>query len=59
MTAPQFEATLSAPPVTVAGLTFMGVGIADWVQVLAGVWLVLQIGHFIYTKVRNRNKDGA
>lgn len=51
MSAPQVEALASAPPVTVAGLTLFGVGIADWVQVLAAVWLVIQIGHFIYTKL--------
>lgn len=47
----------AAPPVTVAGITFLGHPVADWVQVVAIVWLVLQIGWFIWSKIIREDKD--
>lgn len=52
----QVEAAASAPPVAVAGLTVLGVGISDWVQIVALIWLLLQIGHFVYTKIVKRER---
>jgi hypothetical protein len=45
------EQLVAGPPVAVAGMTFLGYGVGDWVQVLALVWLVLQIGYFVWTKI--------
>lgn len=46
----------SAPPVTVAGMSFVGYPIQDWVQVIALIWLVLQIGYFVYAKCKKDPK---
>jgi hypothetical protein len=51
------EIITGTPPVTVAGMTLFGYSIADWVQVLAVVWLLLQIGHFLYTKIREEKPN--
>lgn len=40
------------PPATVAGLTLAGVQLSDWVLILTILWLCLQIGDFIYKKVK-------
>lgn len=40
------------PPMTVAGLTLAGVQLSDWVLIVTLVWLLLQIGDFIYKKVK-------
>jgi uncharacterized membrane protein YfcA len=50
------EIAASAPPVSVAGMTWFGYAPADWVQVLAGIWLVLQIGYFIWSKFIRKDK---
>lgn len=51
------EVVTSVPPVGVAGMTLLGYGVADWVQVLAAVWLLVQILYFIWTKMVNKKKD--
>jgi hypothetical protein len=49
---------VGAPPVAVAGMTLYGYGISDWVQVLAGVWLLLQIVWWVVQKMRpNKNEQ--
>lgn len=40
------ELALSAPPVSVAGLSLAGVSLQDWVLVATLVWLGIQITHF-------------
>jgi hypothetical protein len=50
--APIQQMLTSTPPVAVAGMTVLGYPLADWVQVLALVWLGLQIGWFIYSKFK-------
>ena len=51
------EAVASAPPLTVAGFTFLGHPLADWLQVLAAVWIIIQMCHFIYSKFIRKDKD--
>lgn len=52
------EIGAALPPVSVAGMTLLGFPLADWVQLLALVWLVIQIGHFVYTKyIKKDNKQ--
>ena len=41
------------PPVAVAGMTLFGFAISDWVQVLAAVWLIVQIVWFINKQIRD------
>lgn len=41
----------------VAGMTFLGYQIADWVQVVALAWLVMQIGYFVWSKFIRKNKE--
>ncbi len=45
-------AAKALPPVTVAGLTLAGVQLSDWVLILTILWLCLQIGDFIFKKVK-------
>jgi hypothetical protein len=47
----------AAPPVTVAGMTVLGYPISDWVQVLAGLWLLMQIGWWVYTRIIRKGRD--
>lgn len=41
-----------APPVAIAGMQCFGYPIADWVQVMAGLWLGLQIGWWFLSKIK-------
>lgn len=50
------SAVASAPPMAVAGLSFFGISISDWVQVMALIWLVVQIGWFLYSKITRKDK---
>lgn len=45
------EAVKAAPPFTVAGLALCGVPLQDWVFILTLVYLALQIGYFVFTKI--------
>lgn len=42
------EATVSAPPVTVAGMTWFGHPVDTWLKVVSLLWLVLQSGIALY-----------
>lgn len=48
MKQPLIEATVSAPPVTVAGMTWFGYAVDDWLKVISFLWLAIQIGVFAY-----------
>lgn len=50
------EAATAAPPISIAGMTFLGYGVSDWVQAVALLWLLIQIGYFVYTKIIKRDK---
>lgn len=43
-------ATRIAPPTGVAGLTFVGISVPDWVLILTILYLVLQIGGWVYDR---------
>lgn len=51
------ELAAAGPPVGVAGMTWFGYPPSDWVQVMAGIWLVLQIGYFVWSKFIRKDKD--
>lgn len=46
------EAAFSAPPASVAALTFAGVGLNDWVMILTILWLLTQFGWFAYKRIK-------
>lgn len=51
------DGVLSAPPLTVAGLTLFGVGLQDVVLLLAAVWTTLQIGWFLWLRYKELSKE--
>lgn len=51
------EAAAGAPPVTVAGMTVLGYPLSDWVQLLAGLWLVMQMAYFVWAKFIRKRKE--
>lgn len=46
------EVMQNAPPLTVTTLSLFGVPMQEWVYVLTALYLGMQIGYFIYTKIR-------
>lgn len=46
------EYALTSPAIGVAGLTMAGVTLQDWVYILTLVSLVLQIGWFLYKRIK-------
>lgn len=50
------DVATSAPPLAVAGMTWAGYSISDWAQVLAVVWLLLQIAYFVWSKFIRKAK---
>jgi hypothetical protein len=47
----------SLPPVSVAGISFFGYPVADWVQCLAGLWLLVQFGWWLYKNFIEKDKE--
>lgn len=45
------EAVKSSPPVTVVALTLGGIPLQEWVYILTIVYLVLQMGWFVWAKI--------
>lgn len=52
------EALKSAPPVSVAGATVVGVSLDEWVLVLTALYTALQIAYFIRKRYKEY-KDGS
>lgn len=50
--------TKGVPPITVAGLTFAGVQLQDWVYILTLIWLVVQIFVTTFRFVAERKRAG-
>lgn len=48
------DTVASVPPLTVVGLTFLGVSLDDWLKLLGVAWILIQMGTFIW---RNYFKD--
>lgn len=36
------------------GITVLGISVQDWAAILAGVWIILQMGWWIYTKFKDK-----
>lgn len=53
------EAIKSTPPVIVTGAAISGMSLSDWVTVLTGVYVLLQISVLLYRFVRERRADEA
>lgn len=49
-------AVRAGPAVAAQGLTFFGVPVSDVVQVLIAIYTILQIGWFIYSKVKKNGR---
>jgi hypothetical protein len=47
-------AVRAGPALATSGLTLFGLPIADIVQVLVAVYTILQIGWFIYSRVKQK-----
>lgn len=46
------EAVSSAPPISVAGLTLVGVSLQDWVLIATLLWITLQMAYFGYQRYK-------
>lgn len=46
------EITKAAPPVSVTGLSLMGVSLNEWVIILTLIYTALQLAWFIYSKAK-------
>jgi hypothetical protein len=44
----------AAPALGVAGITFLGYPMAEWVQVLAAIWLIVQIVGYLWSRFSKR-----
>ena len=55
------EAVKAAPPITVGGLTLLGVGLSELVLILTAIYTVLQIYFLLRDKLgqKHRKKDGS
>ena len=51
------EAVKASPPVTVAGLSLGGVSLQDWVYVLTGVYILLQMILLVYDRLMRKDRD--
>lgn len=53
------KAAGAVPPVIVSGLTVCGVGLQDWVYILTALYLILQIGKFLWNTISKwRSRHG-
>jgi hypothetical protein len=50
------EAAKSAPPVAVTGALIAGMSISDWVAILTGLYVLLQIGVLLRKELRERRE---
>ena len=51
------EVAKASPPVTVAGLSLGGVSLQDWVYVLTGVYILLQMILLVYDRLVRKDRD--
>lgn len=51
------EAVKAGPAIAVSGLTFMGVGLSDWLILLTIVYTIAQLGFLIRDKWWRQRKD--
>jgi hypothetical protein len=53
------QAGLSAPPIGVAAATLVGIDLQHWILILTVVWLLMQMGWFVYEKASRVLRDRA
>ena len=55
------EAVKAAPPLTVGGLTMLGVSLSEWVLILTAIYTILQIYFLLHDRLgqKHRKKDGS
>jgi len=44
----------TAPPVTISGLIIFGIPLQEWVLIVTGVWVCVQLGFFLYDRFRKK-----
>lgn len=42
------------PPATVSGMILWGFPLSDWVVLATGIWVVIQIGFFLYDRYKKK-----
>ena len=53
------EASKSAPPVAVTGITMVGISLSDWVLIATLTYTFLQMGWFVWDKLIRPRRDRA
>ena len=53
------EATKSAPPVAITGITLVGISLSDWVLIATLTYTFLQMGWFVWDKMIRPRRDHA
>lgn len=53
------EAAKSAPPVAITGAMIAGISISDWVAILTGIYVLLQIGFLLRRELRKRREEAS
>lgn len=44
----------AAPPITITGMIFCGFTVQDWVCVLTGIWVIIQIYLALYNHFKSK-----
>lgn len=44
------------PPATVSGMIVWGIPLNEWILILTGAWIIIQLGFLIYDRFTKRNK---
>ncbi len=51
------EWAAATPPLATTGMTWFGYPVADWVQVLMGIWIIAQLGWFVWVRFLRKDKN--
>lgn len=44
----------TAPPVTVSGMILWGIPLNEWILMLTGAWILVQLGFFLYDRFKKK-----
>ena len=51
------ETAKAVPPVAVSALTLFGIGLQDWVYLLTMLYIGIQVGWFVWSKIMRKDRD--
>lgn len=51
------ESAKAAPPVAVSALTLFNIGLQDWVYILTMLYIAIQVGWFVWSKILKKDKE--